>query len=292
MKILLIGRNGQVGWELERCLMPIGEIIALDRSEADFSNPDSVRSVVKKVKPDVIINAAAYTAVDAAENDEVLAMRVNAEAPGILAEEAASINALFIHYSTDYVFDGKKDGAYTEEDLPNPINIYGKSKLAGENAIKSTGVDHLIFRTSWVFSSRGKNFYQTVLRLAQEREELAIVADQVGTPTWARLIAETTGYCLIEGIRRRKQGSFTSGVYNLTAKNYTSWYEFTKEIVKNSVDQPNMLKVNSIKGITTNEYPTPARRPLNSQLDIAKLENDYSIEMPTWQDTLKYCMAE
>ena len=290
MKILLFGRNGQVGWELERSLMPIGDVFALDRSQADLSKPDTLIPIFQELKPDVVINAAAYTAVDTAENDEQLAMMINAEAVGVLAEVSRANNALLIHYSTDYVFDGKKDGMYSEEDTPNPLNIYGKSKLAGENVIIKSDVDHLIFRTSWVFSTRGKNFLNTILRLARERDDLSIVADQIGTPTWARLIAEVTGYCLVQAIQRRENGNFSSGIYNLTAKNYTSWYEFAKQIISSSPDQNNFLDSENIKPITSNDYPTPAIRPLNSRLDITKLENHYSLQMPSWQETVKYAL--
>lgn len=292
MNILLFGKNGQVGWELERSLMPIGDVLALDRSQADLSKPDTLIPIFQESKPDVVINAAAYTAVDTAENDEQLAMMINAEAVGVLAEVSRANNALLIHYSTDYVFDGKKDGAYSEEDTPNPLNIYGKSKLAGENAIIKSNVDHLIFRTSWVFSTRGKNFLNTILRLARERDDLSIVADQIGTPTWARLIAEVTGYCLVQAIQSREIGNFSSGIYNLTAKNYTSWYEFAKQIITSSPDQNDFLDSENIKPITSKDYPTPAVRPLNSRLDITKLENDYSLLMPSWQETVKYALIK
>ncbi|MCA1767140.1 MAG: dTDP-4-dehydrorhamnose reductase, partial [Idiomarina sp.] len=196
MKILLFGKNGQVGWELNRSLQPLGEVIALDRDEADFSRPESLREIVRKIKPDVIVNAVAYTAVDKAEAEEALAATINSIAPGVLAEEALSINALLIHYSTDYVFDGTKQGPYVETDVPKPINAYGRTKLAGEQVIQSSGCDYFIFRTSWVYASRGHNFLLTILRLAKERDELNIVADQIGSPTSARLIAETTLLCL------------------------------------------------------------------------------------------------
>lgn len=287
MNILLIGKNGQVGWELERSLMPIGDVTALDRSKADLANPNVLRAIIRTLKPDVIINAAAYTAVDAAESDEALAMVVNGDAPGVLAEEAKAINALLIHYSTDYVFDGQKNGSYTENDLPNPINIYGKTKLAGENKIKTTGIDHIIFRTSWVFSTRGKNFFNTILRLANERDELSIVADQIGTPTWARLIAETTAVCVLKSVQMRKNGIFNPGIYNLTARNHTSWYGFAKEIIASSANPLLQLKPESIKPIKTEAYPTPAQRPLNSRMDISKLEEEFMLIMPSWEETLK-----
>lgn len=229
--ILVLGKNGQVGWELNRVLQPLGKVIALDRSEADLSNPEGLRSQVKKFKPDVIVNAAAYTAVDKAEEEEGVAYSVNGASPGVLAEVCLSLGALLIHYSTDYVFDGSVDQAYIESDSPNPINIYGSSKLAGEQNIQSTGCDYLILRTSWVYASRGSNFLLTILRLASERDELNIVGDQYGAPTSARLIAETTSICIRQSIKERASGVFLSGIYHLTSSGCTTWHGFAEAAV-------------------------------------------------------------
>ena len=293
MKILLFGKNGQVGWELNRSLQPLGEVIAFDRDDADFSNPESLRQIIQEVKPDIICNAVAYTAVDKAEEDEALAMIVNGEAPGILAEEALKLGALLVHYSTDYVFDGTKESPYDETDEPNPINVYGRTKLAGELAVQSTGCDYLIFRTSWVYASRANNFMLTMLKLVQEKEELGIVSDQIGAPTSARLIADTTLWCLKLSLKERVAGDFSSGLYHLTASGYTSWYGFTEEIVNLANNHLNMsLKIKELSPIPTTDYPTPAKRPLNSQLALAKLESVFTLKMPDWKESLSICMAE
>jgi len=293
MKILLFGKNGQVGWELNRSLQPLGDVVAFGREEADFSNPESLRDVVRKINPDVIINAVAYTSVDKAEADEELAAIINSVAPGILAEEALGINALLIHYSTDYVFDGAKKSSYVETDEPKPINVYGRTKLAGEQGIQSSGCDYLIFRTSWVYASRGHNFLLTILKLVKERDELSIVADQIGSPTSARLIAETTILCLQQAIKERQASVFSSDVYHLTTSGFTSWHGFAEEIVNaanNILDW--QVKVKDIKAILTADYPTPAKRPKNSQLALDKLKKVFGIEMPDWKKTLELCIEE
>lgn len=287
MKILLFGKNGQVGWELNRSLQALGEVIALGRDDADFANPESLREIVREMSPDVIVNAVAYTAVDKAEEEEALATTINADAPRVLAEEAKKINALIVHYSTDYVFDGSKDGAYVETDQPNPINAYGRTKLAGERAIQAAGCDYLIFRTSWVYAARGHNFLLTMLKLAQEREELSIVADQVGSPTSARLIAETTVICFQQAIKGKLVGVFSSGLYHVTTSGSTSWFGFTKEIIRlanNGLNLPLMIK--DIKAIPTSDYPSPAARPINSLLSLTKLESVFNVEMPDWATIL------
>ena len=222
-RILLTGKNGQVGWELQRTLAPLGEVVVLDRRQLDLSDPDQIRERVREISPDLIVNAAAYTAVDRAEAEPEPAMAVNGTAPGLLAEEAKRIGAAIIHYSTDYVFDGAKTTPYTEEDAPNPLNVYGRTKLAGEQAVQAAGVPHLILRTSWVYGMRGKNFLLTILRLAREREELKIVDDQIGAPTWSRTIAEATAQILTSGAW---PVSGASGIYHLTASGSTSWYGF------------------------------------------------------------------
>ena len=293
MKILLFGKNGQVGWELNRSLQPLGEIVALGREEVDFFLPDNLRHIVREIKPDVIVNAVAYTAVDKAEEEEDLALLINAESPKVLAEEALKLDALLVHYSTDYVFDGTKESPYNETDKSNPVNAYGRTKLAGEQAIQSSGCDHLIFRTSWVYASRGHNFLLTILKLAQEREELSIVNDQTGSPTSARLIADTTVLCIQQAIKEKLVGVFSSDLYHLTTSGHTSWHGFTKEIVKIASNDLNLpLTIKKLKAIPASDYPTPAKRPMNSQLALTKLESVYTIKMPDWKKSLSVCMAE
>lgn len=293
MKILLFGKHGQLGWELNRSLQPFGEIVALDLGEVDFSEPESLRQIVQDIKPDVICNAVAYTAVDKAESEETLAMKINGEAPGVLAEEAMKLGALLVHYSTDYVFDGSKHSPYVETDIPNPVNAYGRTKLASELAVQSSGCDYLIFRTSWVYASRANNFLLTMLKLAQEREALSIVDDQIGSPTSARLIADTTIFCVQQAVREKRAGAFVSDLYHLTNAGHTSWYGFTEEIVKLASSQLDMpLSLKELKAIPTSDYPTPAVRPMNSQLALTKLESCFSIKMPDWKKSLSLCMDE
>lgn len=282
-----------MGWELNRSLQPLGEVIALARDEADFSSPESLREIVHKIKPDVIVNAVAYTAVDKAETEEDLAATINSIAPGVLAEEALRANALLIHYSTDYIFDGTKNGPYLETDTPNPINAYGRTKLAGEQVIQSSGCDYLIFRTSWVYASRGHNFLLTILRLASERDELSIVSDQIGSPTSARLIAETTLLCLQQALKEKQAGVFSSDLYHLTTSGNTSWHGFSEQIANVAGSTLDLrLKVKSIKAIPTANYPTPAHRPMNSQLSLNKLEKAFGINMPDWKKALELCVEE
>jgi len=293
MKILLFGKNGQVGWELHRSLQPLGEIIAFDRKDADFSEPESLRQIVQDIKPDIIFNAVAYTAVDKAEKEETLAMKINGLAPGVLAEEALKLDALLVHYSTDYVFDGTKLTPYVEKDKPNPLNAYGRTKLAGELAVQASGCDYVIFRTSWVYASRANNFMLTMLKLAQEREELSIVSDQIGAPTSARLIADTTVLCMQQAIKEKRAGTFCSNLYHLTNSGHTSWFGFAQEIDRLARSRQNMqLKIKTLKAIPTSEYPTPAARPMNSQLVLTKLENVFSVKMPDWKKSWSLCMDE
>lgn len=293
MKILLFGKNGQVGWELNRSLQPLGEVIALGRKQADFSQPELLRDIVNRNKPDVIVNAVAYTAVDKAESEEELAAIINGAAPGILAEEARKINALLVHYSTDYVFDGGKDTPYVETDKPNPINAYGRTKLAGELGIQSSGCDYLIFRTSWVYASRGHNFLLTILKLVAEREELSIVADQIGSPTSARLIADGTANCIVQAMSQRQKSEFEPSLYHLTTSGKTSWCGFAKEIVDIGREGADMaFKIQNINEITTAEYPTPASRPLNSRLSTDRLNDVFKLTMPHWTTCLKLCIEE
>lgn len=292
MKILLAGCNGQVGWELSRALLPLGEVLALSRPQLDFSDLNGLRHAVQQCRPDVIVNAAAYTAVDKAETEKTLAFQINAEAPGVLAEEAKKCGALLIHYSTDYVFDGTKNAAWTEDDTPNPINVYGHSKLVGETAIQAVGCEHLILRTSWVYAARGHNFLKTILRLAAEREKLSIVQDQVGSPTWARLIAESTAHIVQQSLREMSDGAFNSGLYHLTSKGETSWYGFARTILDFAAQQGHPASNCVISPIATTDYPLPAARPANSRLSTKRLEQHFKLEMPTWEQALRLCMEE
>ncbi len=287
MKILLTGKTGQVGYELERSLQGLGEIIAVDRNQMDLSNLDQVRDVIRAVKPTLIINPAAYTAVDLAEKEPELAMRVNGHAPAVMAEEAKKLGATMIHYSTDYVFDGTKTTPYTEDDPTCPINVYGRTKLAGEHAIQAAGIPHLILRTSWVYGMRGKNFLLTVLRLAQEREELRIVADQHGSPTWCRTIADSTAHIVAQGgktmhVEDGWQGR--SGLYHLTAQGQTTWYGFTQAILAHSSIEKKPIVI----PITTQEYPLPANRPQHSVLSSARLIDAFC-NLPEWEHALRLC---
>ena len=293
MKILLFGKNGQVGWELNRSLQPLGEVVALGRDEADFSNPDSLRTIVQNVSPDVIVNAAAYTAVDKAEDEEDLATVINGVAPGVLAEEALKRNALLIHYSTDYVFDGTKNDPYVETDEPKPVNVYGRSKLAGEYAITKVGGDYLIFRTTWVYAARGKNFLKTMLHLAREREELQIIADQYGVPTWARNIADATAQVIPRAQKERHNMLFNAGIFNLTALGETTWHGFATAIIDTAriMLPKEEIKTRHILSIATAEYPSPARRPQNSLLAMDALQERFDVTMPSWDEAMRLCLA-
>lgn len=275
-RILLTGSNGQVGWELRRTLAPLAQVHALDRKALDLADPDRIRTVLRDVKPQIVVNAAAYTAVDQAEAEPDLAQAINGTAPGILAEEAKRLGALLVHYSTDYVFDGAKATPYTEADAPNPLGVYGRSKLAGERAIQAADGRHLILRTSWVYGLRGRNFLLTILRLAKEKPVLRIVGDQIGAPTWCRNIAETTA-ALLASART------PTGLFHLTASGATSWHGFTAAIV---ASQGLNARVDEI---TTAEYPLPARRPANSRLDCTALRS-LGFELPDWRDQLRLCL--
>jgi len=290
MKILLTGCNGQVGWELARTLLPLGEVVALNREQANFTDLEKLRATVQTIRPDVIVNAAAYTAVDKAESERELAFLINAEAVGVLAHEAKKLKALSIHYSTDYVFDGTKDAPYNEDDLPNPLNVYGESKLAGEQTIQASGADYLIFRTTWVFAERGQNFVNSILRLAAEREELNIVADQIGAPTWARFIAEATAHIVRQAEIERGAKIFESGIFNLTSADETSWQGFAEKIVEIARQQNRELKNRAINPISTTAYPTPAKRPLNSRLSTTRLSERFKVKIPNWEKTLRLCL--
>ena len=294
MRILIAGAQGQVARALlERAQGRSGfDVVALGRPQLDLLDKASIARAIDAVRPDLVVNAAAYTAVDKAEEEIELAMMVNARAPGALADAARRHNALLVHYSTDYVFDGTKSGTYSETDAPNPASAYGRSKLAGEEAIRAAGADHLIFRTSWVFAARGKNFLRTILRLAGEREELRIVADQSGAPTWARLIAEVTALALGQELARRKNGGFESGTFNLTAAGETSWHGFASAIIAAARARGAKLTCRTVVPITTTEYPLPAARPANSRLAGDKLAEHYGLALPEWEDCMQLCLAE
>ena len=278
MKVLLTGRNGQVGYELERALAPLGEVIALDRARLDLSDPTAIQHVVRDARPEVIVNAAAYTAVDRAESEPALAGAVNAVAPGVFAEEARRCGALLVHYSTDYVFDGEKKTPYVEDDPARPLSVYGKTKLEGERAIQASGCRSLILRTSWVYGPRGHNFLKTVLRLARERSELRMVDDQIGAPTSSAAIALATVEML--------GCAGPEGLFHMTASGETSWRGFAEAIVAS-----NHLQVRVV-GITSQDYPTPARRPRNSLLDNGKLKSAYGLALGSWQHQLDEVVAQ
>jgi dTDP-4-dehydrorhamnose reductase len=290
-RILLTGVTGQVGWELARSLQGMGDVHAPGRHEMDLLDTDSVVRTLRDFAPDMIVNPAAYTAVDRAETDEAAAHQVNAVVPGIMAEEARRIGALFVHYSTDYVFDGTSSTPYREEEPTNPQNAYGRTKLAGETAIAASGANHLVLRTSWVYGSRGANFLLTVQRLARERDELRIVADQHGAPTWCRTIAELTSQVLVQGFGEkgvdadfwREHG----GLYHLTAAGQTTWHGFTEAILDLSAPE----KRPNVVAIPTSAYPLPAKRPAYSILDNDKLARTFGVRAPDWRDALKLCLG-
>jgi dTDP-4-dehydrorhamnose reductase len=293
MKILLLGKNGQVGWELQRSLAPLGELIALDRNPVDglvgdLSDPELLRKTIRQIAPDIIVNAAAYTAVDKAESEVELADRVNGQATQVMAEEAASLGAWLIHYSTDYVFSGEGDKAWQETDTVSPVNHYGASKLAGEQAITASGCQHLIFRTSWVYGARGNNFAKTMLRLAKEREILNVIDDQVGAPTGADLIADVTALA----IRQILINPELAGLYHLAAGGAVSWYDYAAHVIDFAKANGEILAISALKPIPTTAYPTPAARPLNSRLDTFKLRDNFSLHLPDWQSGVTRMLRE
>lgn len=294
MKIVVTGANGQVGWELTRSLMPLGDVVALGKDEANFEDPASLFKSVQGLNPDVIVNAAAYTQVDKAEEEQLLVYKINEESVGVLAEIAKNNNALLVHYSTDYVFNGEKQGLYTEVDKTAPLNIYGKSKLAGEKIIQKINCDYLIFRTTWVYSARGSNFLRTVLRLVGEHEQLKMIDDQYGAPTWSRNLADATAQVVARCIEKRKLSDFRSSIYNIASSGVTTWYGFSREILNfirnNKYDLP--IKVKNITPIATGDYPLPAARPKNSCLDMSAIVHDFSIKMPDWRRSLELCLKD
>ena len=284
MKILLLGKNGQVGWELQRSLSVLGKLTALDRLGqdglcGDLTDLDGLRTTIATLKPDIIVNAAAYTAVDQAESEPKLAQLINAEAPRVLAQEAAKIGAWLVHYSTDYVFDGSGNKPWCESDDSEPLNQYGKSKLVGEQAIQNSGCKHLIFRTSWVYGSKGNNFAKTMLRLATDRQTLSVIDDQIGAPTSAALLADCTAHALQQAVN----DSSIAGLYHLSASGQTTWYNYAKFVIEQAQSEGKELAVTEINPIRTSEYPTPATRPHNSRLNTGKFHNTFGLTLPEWQ---------
>ena len=284
MKILLIGKNGQVGWELRRTLAPLADVVAVDYPEINLTDTPALRALVAGTRPAVVVNAAAYTAVDKAETETELCRQINAVAPGVLAEAARKAGALMVHYSTDYVFDGAKTSPYVETDAANPMGAYGRSKLEGDRAVKASGADHLIFRLCWVYGARGQNFMLTMQRLAREREKLRVVGDQFGCPTWSRMIAETTALALKQ-VPGGADCSVFNGEYHLAASGQTDWHGFASRIIELMPEAER--KCRAVEKITTPEYPTPARRPAYSVLDCGKLQKTFGLRLPDWEASLR-----
>ena len=290
MKILLTGKTGQVGWELNRSLSKLATVFAMGRDQMDLSKPETLRPVIQEIRPNIIINAAAYTAVDKAESEPELAMTINGVAPGVIAEEAKTVGAAMIHYSTDYVFDGEATSPYEEEDPTNPISIYGKSKLAGEQTVIQADIPHIIIRTGWVYSLRGSNFLLTMQKLAQAKHQIKVVDDQIGGPTWSRTIAESTVRILeprLKGDAIKSPIFSHSGVFHMTCGGKTNWFGFANKILELS----NLLEGTEVIPIPTIEYPTPAIRPKYSILSNKKLQQTFHHEMPQWQEALRECLS-
>ena len=292
MKIVLFGKNGQLGWEFQRTLPVLGEVISLDREELDLCDPDAVQKFLSEVKPSLIINASAYTDVDGAEKETDLALKINARGPGLMAEMARKLRAVLIHYSTDYVFDGTKNASYTESDPANPLNMYGKSKWAGEENIQQAGGAYLILRTSWVYSLRGNSFVKKVLHWSRQNKTLKVVSDQVSSPTWARTLAEITSMVLAqnkkdlyENIRERH------GIYHVAGSGYTSRYEWAKQILAQD-PEPSEQVLQTIEPALSQDFPTPAVRPLFSALDCTRFETTFGLQLPAWEQTLKLAMVK
>ena len=305
MRILLTGKRGQIGAKLAVLLARLGDVAAFDRHELDLLNPAHVRRAIRDAQPNMIVNAAAYTSVDQAEREEKQARIINVDAPALMAEEAKRIGASLVHYSTDYVFDGSSSLPYTETDQPNPINVYGKTKLAGEEAIRAVGAQHLIFRTAWVYGTTGRNFLLTVLRLLTEREELKVVNDQFGAPTWSQEIATGTERILRQFSQQGRDSiSKFGGTYHMTAASKTSWFQFAKMILEEASRMPRgipwfetatkgqPLVTRCVTAITTEEYPMPARRPSYSVLSNSRLKQDFGFELPAWPLQLRAVFAE
>jgi dTDP-4-dehydrorhamnose reductase len=295
MKVLLLGANGQVGWELQRALAPLGDVTACDFDTpaphtADFSRPDSLVALVQAVRPGLIVNAAAHTAVDKAESEPELVRSINATAPGVLAQQVRALDALLVHYSTDYVFDGSGSTPRDETAEPRPLSVYGRTKLAGEQAIAASGCRHLILRTSWVYAARGGNFARTMLRLAQERDELRVIDDQIGAPTGADLLADVTAHA----VRAIQHDPALCGLYHCTAAGQTSWHGYARLVIEHAREhgQPIRVAPEAIRPIATNDYPTPARRPLNSRLDCTRLATTFGLTLPPWEQGVRRMLTE
>jgi dTDP-4-dehydrorhamnose reductase len=291
---MVIGVRGQIGWELNRSLMPLGEVVALDRNACDLSSPQNLPDIVRSIRPDIIVNAAAYTGVDKAEQEEQLATTINGTAVGVLGEEARRWSALFIQFSTDYVFDGSKTDPYTEEDVPHPLNAYGRSKLAGEISLRQTGCDYVILRTSWVFAARGRNFVSRILQLANEQEELRVISDQVGAPTWARNLADATALIAKACSRKREENRFSAGIFHITASGSTSWCGFAEAILEDTINcaTDSLQRRPLIRGIPSSDWLGPAARPKNSRLSNQKLAREFDIILPNWRAALSLCLKE
>jgi dTDP-4-dehydrorhamnose reductase len=295
VKILLLGCNGQVGWELQRSLAPLGDVIACDFDStadlrADFSAPDSVGSLIDRIQPQVIVNAAAHTAVDKAESEADLARIINAVTPGVIAERSRALGALVVHYSTDYVFDGSGDQARDELAATGPLSVYGKTKLEGEELICASGCRHLIFRTSWVYAARGHNFIKTMLRLAAERDELSVISDQIGAPTGADLLADVTAQAIGQVITGRGE----TGLFHCVAAGHTSWFDYARFVIEwaRAQGMPVKVKPEAIRAVATEAYPTPAQRPRNSRLSTEKLQRVFSLTLPPWQHGVERMLRE
>lgn len=293
MKILLLGKNGQVGWQLQRALAPLGEIVALERKDAggDLADPQGLAAAVRAAKPQVIVNAAAYTAVDKAESEPQLARLINTEAPAALAREAAASGALLVHYSTDYVFDGSGSAPWQESDAIGPLNVYGATKLAGEQAIAASGCAHLTFRTSWVYAAHGDNFIKTMLRLAATRERLTVIDDQKGAPTGAELIADVTAHAISQTLQQPAK----AGLYHLTAAGEASWFDYAQYVLalaRQARPQGVKTAAGGVQPIASSQYPAAARRPLNSRLDTRRLQAAFGLQMPPWQQGVTRVLRE
>jgi len=293
MKILLTGKNGQLGFELQRALAPLGEVVAVGTQDCNLADADALRELVRRVAPDVIVNPAAYTAVDKAESDGATAHAVNAVAPAILGEEGAKLGALVLHYSTDYVFDGTKEGAYTESDIPAPQSVYGRTKLDGELGLAAANPRHLILRTSWVVGAHGGNFAKTMLRLAAERDKLTVVADQFGAPTAAALLADLSAHLVREHARARGAG-FPYGTYHVAAGGETSWHGYAQFVIGEALAAGKALKatVETVAPLATEQYPTPAKRPLNSRLDTTRFRTTFDLRLPPWQEGVRHVLRQ
>jgi len=293
MKILVTGSNGQLGFELQRALAPLGDVVAVDRARCDMADAEAIRLLVRSVAPDVIVNPAAYTAVDKAETDQQTAFAVNAQAPAVLGEEATRLGALVVHYSTDYVFDGTKEGSYSETDRPNPQSVYGSTKLAGERGLAAANPRHLILRTSWVVGAHGGNFAKTMLRLGAEREQLSVVADQFGAPTSAALLADLTAQ-LVRQYQREAAMAFPYGTYHVAGAGETSWFDYARFVLQEALAAGKSLKAGpgAIKPLSTADYPTAAKRPANSRLDTSHFRDTFDLRLPPWQESVRHVLQQ